>query len=307
MATRIKRFYITYLFILVNVIITLFIFLVDKDFSVYTLIEFGAKYNPLIAAGEYYRLFTTMFLHGDIIHLLVNMYALKILGVNIEILYGRVKFVIIYILSGLFGTLGSFIFSNAVSVGASGAIFGLFGGYLYLYISHREFFSKSQLFSLFRVIGVNLLIGLIVPNIDTLAHVWGLVGGFITSWAIGLKGEKSLSKNKILAQILTVILLFTSFGAGIKINQDTWQYNLFKGIAYLKENNINDAQIQFEKGIEKNDGVEDFYYYLGHIYYIKNRRQESIEYFSKALELNPNFIEAEEMLKKLMENKNNGD
>ncbi len=274
-------------------------FLYDSSLSVHTLLEFGAKYNPMIAAGQYYRLITAMFLHSGIAHLALNMYALNILGKNIELLFGKVKYVIIYLTAGLFGSLGSFIFTKAISVGASGAIFGLFGVYIYLYIKNPDIFHVKQFTNLLTLIGINLVFGLVVPSIDNWAHIWGLIGGFIISWALGSRREKPLSKDKIVAQVLTVILIITSLLAGIKMTKNTWQYNLFKGIEHLKRNEILEAQHQFNIGISRNKNVEDFYFYLGHIYYVQGDLEQAKLNFKKALEINPNFTEAKEMLDKL--------
>jgi len=299
MSLNFRKLYLTHFLILINVVITLLIFLKDSSFSVYTLIEFGGKYNPMIASGQYYRLFTAMFLHADLMHLAFNMYALSILGINIELVFGKLKYIIIFMVSGLFGTLGSFIFTKALSVGASGAIFGLFGSYLYLYISNPRIFHKKQLLNLLTIIGINLLLGILIENIDNFAHIWGLIGGFIISWSLGVKGEGCLSRNKIIAQVLTIVLIILSLGAGIKLNQDTWQYNLFKGIEHLKRNEINLAKEQFHQGIRRKKDIEDFYFYLGHIYYVEGDYERSKYNFKKALELNPDFIEAQEMLKKI--------
>ncbi len=274
-------------------------FLRDSSFSVYTLIEFGAKYNPMIAAGQYYRLITPMFLHADIMHLAFNMYALSILGINIEVAFGKLKYIIIFLVAGLFGTLGSFIFNDAVSVGASGAIFGLFGAYLYLYFKLPQIFHKKQLMNLLTLIGINLFLGIIIPNIDNFAHVWGLIGGFIISWSLGIKGERITSRNKIISQILTIVLIITSLGVGISLNEDNWQYNLYKGIEHLRKNEIDEAQMEFVEGRNRNENVEDFYFYLGHIYYLKKDTNQARLNFEKALEINPQFVEAEEMLENL--------
>lgn len=294
-----KNFYISNIIIGINVIIFLIMFLYDSSLSVHTLLEFGAKYNPMIAAGQYYRLITAMFLHSGIAHLALNMYALNILGKNIELLFGKVKYVIIYLTAGLFGSLGSFIFTKAISVGASGAIFGLFGVYIYLYIKNPDIFHVKQFTNLLTLIGINLVFGLVVPSIDNWAHIWGLIGGFIISWALGSRREKPLSKDKIVAQVLTVILIITSLLAGIKMTKNTWQYNLFKGIEHLKRNEILEAQHQFNIGISRNKNVEDFYFYLGHIYYVQGDLEQAKLNFKKALEINPNFTEAKEMLDKL--------
>lgn len=219
-----KKLYLSHIIIVINSIFFILMFLIDKSlsFNVYTLIFFGAKFNPLIASGEYYRLITPIFLHSSITHILFNMYALNILGKNIEIIYGKFKFITIYLTAGLFGSLGSFIFTQAVAVGASGAIFGLFGAYIYLYISKPNIFNPGFLKNLLSIVGLNLFLGIVFPNIDNWAHIWGLVGGIIASWAIGIRGEKTFSPKRIAVQMLTVLLIYTSLVVGIKLNQNIW-------------------------------------------------------------------------------------
>lgn len=296
-----RKVYVTYIITAINVLICIVMFFLDKsfNFSVETLLNFGAKYNPLIASGEYYRLITSMFLHSDITHLLFNMYALNIFGKNIELIYGRTKFIIIYLVAGLFGGLGSFIFSHSVAVGASGAIFGLLGAYLYLYISKPEVFRGGYLKNLLTILGINLLFGILVPNIDNWAHFCGLIGGFIVSWAIGFRREKILSSNRVLAQLLTIILLFTSLFAGIQLNQSSWKYNLFQGEEYLNQNKIDEAEQEFLIGLSRNDNIEYFHYYLGHISLLKGDTENAKNYFRRAVDIDPNFTEAIQVLDKI--------
>ena len=98
----------------------------------YLLILFGAKYNPLILEGEWWRLITPMFLHIGLIHLVMNSFALYYLGTAVERIYGRYRFLFIYLFAGFAGTLASFLFSpDSISAGASGGIFGLFGALLF--------------------------------------------------------------------------------------------------------------------------------------------------------------------------------
>ncbi|WP_432663948.1 rhomboid family intramembrane serine protease [Wukongibacter baidiensis] len=292
--TRNRKIYLTYIITAINVLLCIVMFLIDKSFSfnVETLLKFGAKYNPLIATGEYYRLLTSMFLHSDLTHLLFNMYALNIFGKNIERIYGKAKFIIIYIVAGLFGGLGSFIFSDSVSVGASGAIFGLLGAYFYLYLSHPDVFKGGYLKNLLTILGVNLLFGILVPNIDNWAHICGLIGGFIVSWSVGFRGEGIFSSKKVLAQLLTIILLFTSLFAGIQLNQNSWKYNLFQGEKYLDQSKLDEAEQEFITGISRKDDVELFYYNLGRISLIRGDLDKAKDYFERAVEINPEFIEA---------------
>lgn len=299
--TKNRKIYLTYIIIAINVLICIIMFLLDKSFSfsVDTLLKFGAKYNPLIATGEYYRLITSMFLHADITHLLFNMYALNMLGKNIELVYGKTKFIIIYLVAGLFGGLGSFIFSQSVSVGASGAIFGLLGAYLYLYLSKPDVFGGNYLKNLLTILGVNLLFGILVRNIDNWAHICGLIGGFIVSWSLGFRGQKILSSKKVLAQLLTIVLLFTSLFAGIQLNQNSWEYNLYKGENYLDQKKFDKAEQEFITGLSRNDDVEIFHYYLGRISLINGDIDKAKDYFQTAVDIEPGFTEAIEFLNEI--------
>lgn len=293
-----KKFYLTYIIIAINILICILMFLIDKsfNFNIYTLIKFGAKHNLLIASGQYFRLITPTFLHSDLTHLLFNMYALFILGKNIELIYGKFKFIIIYLIAGIFGTLGSFIFTKSIAVGASGAIFGLLGAYVSLYISRPNVFNVKFLKNLLTVIGVNLLFGIIFPNIDNWAHICGLIGGFIISWSVGIRGEKTFSPKKVIAQFLTLVLLCTSLIVGVNLNQNNWEYNLYKGEEYLSSNKIDEAEKQFTIGLSRNDHKEVFHYYLGHINLLKENSDEAKYHFQKAVEINPEFTEAKQML-----------
>jgi len=144
------------------------------------LIEFGAKVNTLIQDGEVWRLFTSMFIHIGIIHLAFNLYALWALGPLTEELLGHRRFFMAYILSGLGGSYASFLFSPALSAGASGAIFGLLGALLY-YSYKRPALWKSGLgMNLVVVILVNLGFGFVQPGIDNFAHLGGLITGSLT-------------------------------------------------------------------------------------------------------------------------------
>ena len=151
------------------------------------LIDFGAKVNTLIQAGEAWRLLASIFIHIGIIHLVFNLYALWALGPLTEKSLGHRRFFMIYISSGLGGSIASFLFSPALSAGASGAIFGLLGALLY-YSYKRPALWKSGLgINLVVVILVNLGFGLVQPGIDNFAHLGGLITGTITCVLISKK------------------------------------------------------------------------------------------------------------------------
>ncbi len=175
---------ITYILIGINIIFyILSAYLSGSIFNIdpRVLIVLGAKYNPLIQQGQYYRLITAMFLHGGLLHIFLNMYALKATGEIVESIYGKTKFIIIYFLSGIVSSLASYIFSDGVSVGASGAIFGLLGACLIFASKMKEKIGKSFLTNILSVIAINIFIGITMPNIDNFGHIGGLLGGILIS------------------------------------------------------------------------------------------------------------------------------
>lgn len=152
---------------------------------------FGAKDNELIRAGEYWRFITPMFLHIGGLHLWFNSTALLSLGGHVERIYGSLRFLLIYIVAGIFGSFSSFLFSPALSAGASGAIFGLFGALLYFATKNAAAFGHTMGPGLISGLGINLILGFIIPGIDNYAHLGGLIAGFIAAFIIGLPKQKS--------------------------------------------------------------------------------------------------------------------
>lgn len=154
---------------------------VDKNelFSNYAL-------NPILVQyyGEYFRLITSMFLHANFMHIAFNMLALWQVGMALENRLGKYKFAVIYFLSGISGGLLSVYMNEpmAFSVGASGAVFGLFGAYVA--ISRRL---NSDASGMLVMIAINLGIGFIVPNIDWHGHIGGLIGGFVLGNLVELR------------------------------------------------------------------------------------------------------------------------
>lgn len=151
-----------------------------------------AKINDRIRGGEYYRLFSSMFLHLNLMHLVFNGYALYILGRDVESLFGTVRFGIIYLLGGLSGSLASFIFTSAPSVGASGAIFAIFGAEMVYFYRHRKLHGaagRQHLNQLIILMIINLALGAFSTTtsfqIDNAGHIGGLVGGLVLAWFIG--------------------------------------------------------------------------------------------------------------------------
>jgi rhomboid protease GluP len=147
----------------------------------------GGKINELISAGQFWRLFTPMLLHGSIFHLGLNMYALLILGRNMEYHFGHTRFTALFIAAGFAGNTLSYLFSPTPSLGSSTAIFGLLGAeVIFVYLNRRFYGSRSRpiLINAAIVAGINLVLGL-SPGIDNWGHLGGLLGGMIFAFVAG--------------------------------------------------------------------------------------------------------------------------
>lgn len=150
------------------------------------LLNWGANYRPLTKNGEWWRLITSIFLHGGLMHILTNMYALLFVGFFLEPLLGKRKLLIVYMATGIVASIASIWWYEAtVSVGASGAIFGLYGVLSALLLTkiYPPDFAKPLLTSIAFFIGYNLLMGL-AGGIDNAAHIGGIASGFITGFIL---------------------------------------------------------------------------------------------------------------------------
>lgn len=147
----------------------------------------GMKINENIARGELWRLFTPMLLHGSIMHVGFNMYALYIFGRRLERYFGHGRFLALYLISGFAGNVISMMFTESPSLGASTAIFGLLGAQgIFIYLNRGLFGNQTRqaLQSIIMVAAINLLIGM-SPGIDNWGHIGGLVAGLIFTWLGG--------------------------------------------------------------------------------------------------------------------------
>ena len=195
---------ITYWLIAVNVIL----YVVPILFGQYNdLINNYSVWGPAIREGQVYRLFTGMFLHGGLVHLLFNCYALYVIGSQVESFLGKFKFLVIYLVAGISGALFSMIFGgNYASIGASGAIFGLMGALVYFGYHYRVYLGNVVKSQIIPLIVLNLALGFFVTGIDNFAHIGGLIGGTLMSIALGVK-DKSSWFERINGWIITAIFL----------------------------------------------------------------------------------------------------
>ena len=155
-------------------IVTLVPILGDIVFS------YGVGVNYLISDGQWWRLFTPMFLHGGIMHLLFNMFSLFLFGPELEKIAGKARFLTIYLLAGVFGNIATFFLQGPgyASVGASGAIFGILGAFGALVYYTKHILPQLRQIIL-PILGVSIVMTFLQPNINATAHITGLIVGFL--------------------------------------------------------------------------------------------------------------------------------
>ncbi len=189
--------YLTYTLLGINIVI----FLIDMLLG-NRLIAMGAKLNPAIIDGEWWRFITPMFLHAGLLHLGFNSYFLYIVGPQIEGAFGTLRFALVYFIAGLAGSLGSYALAGnpaIPSIGASGALFGILGAAIPFLLLNRDVLpgTSRRLRSILQIIGLNLFIGFLPGlNIDNWGHIGGLLGGLAVAFFVSPRYIKKASMEK---------------------------------------------------------------------------------------------------------------
>lgn len=162
----------------------------------------------VVEVGQIYRLITSAFMHQEIIHLLMNMYALYIIGTQVESYIGKPKYLFIYLFSAISGSLLSCVTHTDASwsLGASGAIFGLMGTLIYFGYHYRLYLDSALKSQIIPLVILNLAMGFIIPGIDNAAHIGGLVGGLFITMALGVKNKTSV-QDSINGAICSIIFI----------------------------------------------------------------------------------------------------
>ncbi|GAB3523866.1 rhomboid family intramembrane serine protease [Emticicia fontis] len=220
--------------ILLNINILIFILMAISGANIMqpsseSLLNWGANFKPLTLGGQWWRILTSCFIHIGIFHLLMNMYALAYIGILLEPLLGKTRFITAYLLTGITASMTSLWWHDiTISAGASGAIFGMYGVFLALLTTN--FIEPSQRKSLLASVSVfviyNLIFGL-RGGVDNAAHIGGLVGGIIIGYALILSFiESDGNKWKYgTLGLLSVLILVSSFVVYTKLPNDIGIYD----------------------------------------------------------------------------------
>lgn len=330
--------YFTYILIGINALIYLLMEIKGGSTDPRILLQFGAKESYLITQGEYWRLIAPIFLHIGFIHFALNSTALHYLGQITERIYGSFRFFIIYLMAGIIGNIISFLFSpNTIGAGASGAIFGLFGALLYFGYVYPSLFFRTMGKDILAVIAINLIFGLAVANIDNYAHIGGLIGGFFVSAFVGLPQQKRKRYGMAVIAILFLVLVFSSTWWAIQnrevkgsqalvivgedaLKQDDDQkalkifqhlvevepkdanYHFYYAYTLDQLGNLNTAKEHYQKAIQFDPNIYQAHFNIARILLLQHKEREAIPYLKKAIEINPQFKEAKELLQNIQSN-----
>jgi membrane associated rhomboid family serine protease len=170
---------------------------------------FCENIGPSVADGGWWRLVTPVLVHASTIHILLNMLVLYVYGPNVEQAFGSLRFLLLYLLCGLSGSAFSYAFGGGgPSVGASGAIFGIVGVLLvFLYNRRSQQFVRQYLRGIMIFLGLNLVLGFAIPNVDVMAHLGGLVAGVILALGFDRQGGPEARSNPALQLAATLVIL----------------------------------------------------------------------------------------------------
>ncbi|MBO9129637.1 rhomboid family intramembrane serine protease [Bacillus sp. 165] len=313
----------TILFLAIQIAMFALLEIYGKSTNTVNLIKFGAKYNPFIVQGEWWRFFTPIFLHIGFLHLAMNSVALYFIGSQVEKIVGNLRFLFVYLFAGFLGSVASFVFSDNVSAGASGAIFGCFGALLYIGLTYSKLFSKTMIQSTLTLIGVNLVFGLVTPGIDNAGHIGGLIGGFLAAAIVHVPKRKLSVTKRAGAILLSLILTIGAlmYGYTIHKNETDTLYSLYEvqqalnakhdekakkllkeivsnenpplearfllGYIYAKQGDTVEARKQLEMVIQQNRHDDRALYFLAIVSGHENKIDEALQYINEAIKINP--------------------
>lgn len=245
---------VTYILIALNVLAFLAMTAAGGTASTGVLVRFGAKDSALIWQGQYWRLLAPVFLHAGFVHLAANSYALWQLGRLVELLYGPYRMLAVYLSAGILATTASLIASPAISVGASGAIFGLFGAVLYFACRKPRVFRAIFGYQLFVVLAINVVIGFTLPNIDIFAHAGGLLSGFLAAAAVRLPDEP----RRMPRSFLVALLFLGTVSYAVFPVSTSWHYHYFSGRRCLAATRPNLLRITWKRPIAFTRAMKTF-------------------------------------------------
>lgn len=277
--------------ILIAINLTIFVaMLVTGGFEGQNLFKWGANYGPATLSGQYWRLVTAGFIHAGFLHVAFNMWCLWSLGQLSEQIFGRWQTFLIYLLTGVGGSLLSIAYEpTRLEVGASGAIFGIAGAVLaglkFGNVSISAWQRRSAISSLVTFVAFNFYLGQF-GNTDNMCHLGGFVSGLIIGLPLGAFAKKD--RGIQLAMLLVTAMLMAAGGAEL-VKTHGHSSRLDTAEIALGERDYSGAIRILQKDIANNPDDAEAYALLGHAYKLSNQRENAIAAYKKALQLDPNI------------------
>lgn len=337
-----KKPWVTYTLLTINTVLFLLLSYFGSrggEFSFFegstnieTLLQFGAKSPFHIVEGEYWRFVTPVFLHIGIMHFVFNSVALLSLGALIEHIYGRTRYLLLYLLAGVAGNVASFLLSDSIGAGASGAIFGALGAMIYVVLHRKTAWTQALGRDVLVILAINIVIGFFNPSIDNYAHFGGLIGGFLAAYALALPGQRRPALQALSALVLVGAMAlgmtygiangensvgYLRYASQIAIENKDYplaiehlerlteedpddlpsQFNL--AVLYTQIGNWQAAEKRWLRVTELDPENVDAWYSLGVVAYSMGDQARAVDYLKKALELDPDYAAARRLLDKI--------
>jgi membrane associated rhomboid family serine protease/Flp pilus assembly protein TadD len=265
------------------------------DFNGQVMVHFGANFGPFTLSGQWWRLLTYMFLHGNLMHIAFNMWCLWDLGALCESLYGRWTFGAIYLITGIAAGLASVAWKPGVlSVGASGAIFGLAGALIASFylgeFSLPKVAISGTLRSLLFFVGFNVLFGSLFPGIDNGAHGGGLISGLILGALIARLAPEHDRPLRRAGVLLFMVLIVGGSALGIHRWRGSGVY--FGRSAMSAQENVDRLIGELQKKVQQSPQDASAHYALAHAYFTKGQFSEGESELKRVLDLQPQDAKA---------------
>ncbi|UEX89082.1 rhomboid family intramembrane serine protease [Staphylococcus ratti] len=277
---------ITYGLIALNVCIWLAILLFTAHRTDLEIINLGALSHFNFVHGEIYRLITSMFLHLNFEHLLFNMLSLFIFGKLVESIIGHWQMLVVYIFAGIMGNLFSLAFINTqISLGASGAIFGLLGALIAIMLISKQFTQKMMLQVIVAAI-IMAVISLFMKNVNVIAHLSGLFAGGLAIY-IGYFFQTYKKGFKILLSILAILVI--GLLVRIFLIEDVNIYNKIIQ-SEMNHDNLTEAKHMIGETMKKGYADDETYYLSGFVIAAKNSKAEAMAEWERGLRSFPNSV-----------------
>lgn len=216
---RLSQARVTSVLMVINIIVFVLMSLSGGSENIENLIRFGANSKILVAHGEWWRLLTASFIHIGFFHILFNMYFFYSLGPIFERLFGSFNFLIIYLISGIFGNLLSFALGSpyTVSAGASTSLYGMLGLAIGLMATYRnDEIIRSFGASFISIVVINVVYSLLAPGVGVYGHLGGFIAGFLLAGIFPILAREISSPRRLISLIILLAGSFALYKIGVK-------------------------------------------------------------------------------------------